>query len=219
MATGGQTAPELAKLKGEQKSVRTKITTGEKAARGVMANHGSRHALREILSRVKALGAEADVINKAIEPHLTDQGKLSKQYDAHLSYITKISDLEHDVEEHLENRKGEASSTASVRQKYAPSELLQEAARRSQQFLDAKKVAEEAQRQAAAAATAFQQQQQQMDAARLAQEAARLAADQAAQALRDLALDDDDDTDGTTGGDRDRDSGGHGKPVFRETEE
>jgi len=69
MATGG-----LVNLKGEQKSVRTKITTAEKAARGVMAKDGSRHALREILSRVKSLVAEADVINKSIEPHLTDQG-------------------------------------------------------------------------------------------------------------------------------------------------
>ncbi len=105
--------------------------------------------------------------------------------------------MEHDVEEHLENRKGEASSTASARQKYAPSELLLEAARRSQQFLDAKKVAEYAQRQVAAAAAAFEQQQQQMDAARQAQDAARQAADQAAQALRDLALDDEEDTEDT----------------------
>ena len=133
------------------------------------------------------------MINKSIEPLLTDQTKFGKQFDKHLTYVTKIADLEHDVEDHIDARAGEASSTASFRQQYAPTELIRQAARRSQQYLDAKQVAEEAQRQAAATQAAFQQQQQQMDAARQAQDAARLAADQAALALQQLALDEDDD--------------------------
>ena len=60
MATGGQSSPELAKFKAEQKSVRTKITTAEKAARGVMAQNGSRHSLREIVARIKVLGTQAE---------------------------------------------------------------------------------------------------------------------------------------------------------------
>ena len=112
--------PDLAKGKAakanpkedlEKKRTRCRkhITTICKEIEAVIHRKGSRTSVAELLERAKKTLQTADTINQKLEDYLDDD-EAQVQEERHLTYVTKIGDIQESVEAYLEERKDDAPS-------------------------------------------------------------------------------------------------------------